>query len=348
MLRRFTSVMCRRAVVASAAASLQVARMNQSQIGGRGQQVPPELRAPAGSRPVPARGQQPPVEEGETDDHHHVEPVKPTDSKYVAVEHDAQGIATLRLNRAPVNSLNLEFFTEFNQWLLWLGSDEATKAVVITSAIPLVYSAGLDINELHNPQPERMGKFWTAFQEMWLILNSFPKPLIAAVNGNAPAGGCIIAIACDYRVMARNPAGAPDKLFRIGLNETKLGIVAPPWVMAGYSYVLGHRKAERMLQLGETPTAEEALAIGLIDAVVEEDQVLATALKEAAKFAAIPNQARWMSRDMMRQEVNAFLNSDEARQYDTNFFMQMVATEDVQKNIGNYLARLSGKKSGKN
>ncbi|CUE60322.1 3,2-trans-enoyl-CoA isomerase, putative [Bodo saltans] len=339
-MRRVASVFARRALVAPLVLSQALRHQGGQQIH-RGD-IRAELRAPQGSRPaVPARGgqQQQQQEGGEAPE---FTPVKPQNSKYVQAETDAAtGIATLKMGRAPVNSLSLEFFTEFNQWLLWLRSDEAVKSVIITSAIPLVFSAGLDINELHQPQPERMAKFWTAFQEMWLILNSFPKPLIAAINGNSPAGGCIISLACDFRVMARSPKAAPEKLFRIGLNETKLGLVAPPWVMAGYSYVLGHRRAERMLQLGETPTADEALMIGLVDSVVEEDQVYATAVKEASRFMAVPNQARWMSRDMVRQEVTAFLRSEEERDYDTQFFMQMVNSEEVQKSIGGYLARLS-------
>jgi 3,2-trans-enoyl-CoA isomerase len=144
--------------------------------------------------------------------------------------------------------------------------------------------------------------------------------------------------------MARSPKQHPEKHFRIGLNETKLGIVAPPWVMSGFAYTVGTRKAERMLQLGETPTADEALKLGLVDAVVEEDAVLSEAQKEAEKFIAIPNQARWMSRDLMRQEVLQFLRSEEERQYDVQFFQQLIKNPDVQKSIGTYLARLSGAK----
>jgi len=301
--------------------------------------IPAELRAPRGGMAPP------PQAEAEEDNMPPMPPQKPTEApKFLQISHNDKGICTLKLGRPPVNSLSLEMFRELNDWLLYLGGDEETKAVILTSAIPLVYSAGLDINELHNPKEDRMTTFWSAFQENWLILNSYPKPLIAAINGNAPAGGCILSLACDYRIMAAHPKDQPTKPFRIGLNETKLGIVAPPWVMAGFRYVVGTRKAERMLQLGETPTAEEALAIGLVDKVVQEADVLAEAEKEAARFLAIPNNARWMSRDMMRQEVTQFLASDEEREYDTNFFKQMMGNEDVQRSISGYLARLSGNK----
>lgn len=92
---------------------------------------------------------------------------------------------------------------------------------------------------------------------MWLILNSFPKPIIAAITGNSPAGGCIMAMGCDYRIMTSGPSSSgsssgatANRAYRIGLNEVKLGITAPAWVMPAYSYILGSRRAERMLQLG--------------------------------------------------------------------------------------------------
>lgn len=253
------------------------------------------------------------------------------------------GITTFAMNRAPVNSLNLEVFEELNDWLMWHSYSDETKAIILTSSLSLVFSAGLDITELHKAKEERFAQFWTAFQEAWLILNTFPKPVIAAINGNSPAGGCVLALCCDYRVMARCPEGKPDKAYRIGLNETKLGIVAPPWVMKSMKYVIGNRKAERMLQLGETPTAEQALAIGLVDAVVEENQVLETAKAEAKKYLAVADEARWMTKDMVRKEVVEELSHPEQRRYDMEFFTQLIQNPEVQKQIEDYLARLRKK-----
>lgn len=118
---------------------------------------------------------------------------------------------------------------------------------------PKVFSAGLDILEMYGKSPERCGEFWKAVQEMWLKLYSSNMVTIAAVNvcttrpptyqhtrlhlqpnttslssfcppqGSSPAGGCLIALTCDYRIMADNPR------YGIGLNETQLGIVAPFW-----------------------------------------------------------------------------------------------------------------------
>ena len=101
---------------------------------------------------------------------------------------------------------------------------DGAKACVVTSARPGVFSAGLDIMSMYGRTDDELREYWTYVQDMWLALYMAPIPMIAAVNGAAPAGGCLIAMSCDYRVMAQHPK------FNIGLNETLLGIVAPTWV----------------------------------------------------------------------------------------------------------------------
>ena len=326
-----------RMVLCAATPLMQRAFQSGGTRGPQGGQQPPEVGSFRG------QPQQPPRQQMEQE-----APPPPTrppgEPKFFKSDLNQNGVLTLKMSRAPVNSLSLDMFEEINTWLLWYGYDETVKAIVLTSDIPMVFSAGLDITELHDPKVERFTEFWRNFQEIWMILNTFPKPVIAAINGNSPAGGCVLSICCDYRVMARAPASAPDRLYRIGLNETKLGIVAPPWVMSSYSYILGTRKAERMLQLGETPTADEALALGLVDAVVSEEECIATAVKEAEKLLKIPSEARWMSKDMMRRELFRFMGTDEERQYDTEFFTKMIKTPEVVQSIGNYLSRLGSKK----
>lgn len=262
--------------------------------------------------------------------------------KFIQFSTDADGVATVKFNRGPVNSLSLEFFEEFTQWMMWMGDAEEIKAVILSSNIPSVFSAGIDIGELYQPKEDRFPMFWSAFQHYFITLHTFPKPIICAINGNSPAGGCITALGCDYRIMAKHPKDKPDRLYRIGLNETKLGLVAPPWAMASLGYVVGKRRAEKMLQLGETPTAAEALAIGLIDEVVDEEEITARANAAAKKFLSVNNQARWLSRDMMRGEIMAFLGDREAQEQDIQFHANYVVNPDVQKSIGDYLARLKG------
>ncbi|CAJ1013978.1 Enoyl-CoA hydratase/isomerase, putative, partial [Leishmania shawi] len=129
-----------------------------------------------------------------------------------------------------------------------------------------------------------------------------------------------------------------------GLNETKLGLVAPPWTMPAYAYLLGSRQAERMLQLGETPLADDAHKLGLIDEVApDEERTIEAAYKQAERFLSVPQQSRWMARDMMRREYLQMLASDEERNYDTEFFTQFVMNSEVQQNLERYLERLKSR-----
>lgn len=274
-------------------------------------------------------------------------PKKPEEQKLVSVTEnvDGTGITVIKMKNKPVNSLSLELLKELNDWMLWLGAAEGVKGVVISSDLPLVFSAGLDLKEFVDAKPEPFKVYWKTFQEFYLIMHTFPRPLVAAVTGNSPAGGCIIALCCDYRIMAKSPEGKADKPYRIGLNETKLGLVAPPWVMQSLSYVIGQRKAERHLTLGETPTAEEAEKIGLVDVVLEnEADVIPAAIKEAAKMSTISEEARWMTKDMMRRPLVELFASPEDREYDADFFASLATAEPVQKQLKEYVAKLGGAK----
>ncbi|KAG8236576.1 hypothetical protein J437_LFUL015762 [Ladona fulva] len=101
-------------------------------------------------------------------------------------------------------------------------------------SLPTVFTAGLDIKEMCKPKPDRIKAFWTALQGVWLKLYGSSFPTVAAINGHSPAGGCLLAVCCEYRVMV-----GPS--YRIGPNETQLGIVIPIWYVdfnLGKLYIL--------------------------------------------------------------------------------------------------------------
>eukprot|EP00758_Cryptobia_borreli_P011372 Tbor_TRINITY_DN5649_c0_g3::TRINITY_DN5649_c0_g3_i1::g.8363::m.8363/K13238/DCI; 3,2-trans-enoyl-CoA isomerase, mitochondrial len=267
------------------------------------------------------------------------------DPKYFSYTIDeVTGMCTLKLGRKPVNGLSFEFMEELNHWLAYLGDCDEVKGLILSSSIKSIFSAGLDLNEMYQPKEERLIPFWSSFQMLFISLNTFPKPVVAAINGNAPAGGCILALACDYRIMADEDPNH-KRPYRIGLNETKLGLVAPPWAMDSLTYVVGRRISERMLQLGETPTAKQAMAIGLVDEVVPEAEVLTKATEACRRFSSINKQARWLTRDMLRREVLQSLGDEEAQQQDLNFFASMVMNEDVQSSLKKYLDQLKKPKA---
>jgi hypothetical protein len=132
------------------------------------------------------------------------------------VEHvKDKSYAILRLNRAPVNSLNLDFLTQLNIQLDKFEQSNDINGVILTSQIANIFSAGLDILEMYQIKADRGRQFWSTLQEFWIKLYGSSKIYIAAINGHSPAGGCLAAMSCDYRIMVKGP-------YKIGLNETQL------------------------------------------------------------------------------------------------------------------------------
>ncbi|XP_071461663.1 enoyl-CoA delta isomerase 1, mitochondrial isoform X2 [Marmota flaviventris] len=201
----------------------------------------------------------------------------------VLVEPDAAtGVAVMKLRNPPVNSLSLELLTEFVISLEKLENDKTFRGVIITSDRPGIFSAGLDLTEMCGKNPAHYAEYWKAVQELWLRLYPSNLVLVAAINGASPAGGCLMSLACDYRILADNPK------YVIGLNETLLGIIAPFWFKDTLVNTIGHRASERALQLGLLFPPAEALQVGMVDQVVPEDQVQSTALSVMSQWMAIP------------------------------------------------------------
>uniref|UniRef100_H3D0P9 Enoyl-CoA delta isomerase 1, mitochondrial n=1 Tax=Tetraodon nigroviridis TaxID=99883 RepID=H3D0P9_TETNG len=214
--------------------------------------------------------------------------------------------------------------------------DKSCRGIILTSGQPKVFSAGLDIMEMYGKSPEHCGEFWRAVQEIWLKLYGSNMVVIAAINGSSPAGGCLLSLTCDYRIMADNPR------YSIGLNETQLGIVAPFWFRDTMMNTVGHRSTEIALQLGQLYSPAEALETGLVDKLVPEDQVLATATQAMAKWLAIPDHARQLTKSMVRKQTVDKLTSN--RESDIQNFVSFITKDSIQKSLGMYLAMLRKKK----
>ncbi|XP_060696224.1 enoyl-CoA delta isomerase 1, mitochondrial [Hemiscyllium ocellatum] len=263
---------------------------------------------------------------------------RPFSNKNMTVELDSNtGVAVIQMKKPPVNSLSLEFLTEFAINMEKLEMDRECRGVVLTSSIPKIFSAGLDINEMYGKTPEHSGEFWRAVQEIWLKLYGSNMVTIAAINGSSPAGGCLMALACDYRIMADNPK------YAIGLNETKLGIVAPFWFKDSMINVIGRRATEHSLQLGLMYSASDALKIGLVDQLVAQDKIMTHALSVMSEWLAIPDHARQITKSMMRKPTLDRLLTN--RESDIQNFVNFISKDSIQKSLQLYLEMLKQRKS---
>ncbi|OBS80620.1 hypothetical protein A6R68_21178 [Neotoma lepida] len=242
----------------------------------------------------------------------------------------------MKFKNPPVNSLSLEFLTEFVISLEKLENDKTFRGVILTSDCPGVFSAGLNLMEMYGRNPAHYAEYWKAVQELWLRLYLSNLIVVAAINGVSPAGGCLMALTCDYRIMADNPK------YTIGLNESLVGIVAPFWLKDSFVDTIGHRAAERALQLGMLFPPAEALKLGLVDEVVPEDQIHSKARSVMAQWLAIPDHSRQLTKSMMRKATAD--NLIKQREADIQNFVSFISRDSIQKSLNMYLEKLQRKK----
>lgn len=244
------------------------------------------------------------------------------------------GVSTVTMNRPPVNGLNLDLLSD----LLSVFSDlesERSRGVILTSSSPTVFSAGLDILEMYKPDQDRIEKFWLTLQDMWITLYGSSYPTVAAINGHSPAGGCLLACSCEYRVMVQGN-------YSIGLNETKLGIVAPFWFVDIFKNTVPLRTAELALTTGKLFTVDEALKVGLIDEVAtDKNDAIAKAEKFLTQFAKIHPMARANTKNLLREA--AIKRLEENKEEDLQSFLNYVKLPAVQKGLEIYMQSLKKK-----
>ena len=180
----------------------------------------------------------------------------------------------------------------------------------------------------------RKCRYIKAVQDVFVELYNYPKPVIAAIGGAAPAGGCWLALQCDYRIMTNTVPNAV-----IGLNETKLGIVAPMYFQEPLIRTVGFRHADRLLQLGSLVKPDEALKLGLVDMLHAEPE--AAALQVAKEWMAIPTAARTNTKSALRKDLVDHL--ERTREYQTKSFWSQVQHPNVQNEVSRYLASLKKK-----
>lgn len=174
-----------------------------------------------------------------------------------------QGFATITMARGKANAFNTAMVAELNAALEDAKSDDAVKAVVLTSNRPRFFSAGFDANEVFSYNREEMTEYLTAYGGLVHRVFHYPKPTLAVMPGHAFAGGAIVALGCDFRLWV-------DGEYGYALNEVNVGVVIPPHLFSMLKDAAGPAWARRMVLTGDPVNPRQALAVGLVDEVVEE------------------------------------------------------------------------------
>lgn len=194
------------------------------------------------------------------------------------------GVALIKLHRGVTNPLNLACALELGKALDLARTDPDVRSVVLASANDKFFSIGFDIPELFDQDVDAFTRFYRAINRASLALYTLPKPVVAAITGHAIAGGCILALCCDYRFISEG-----RKL--MGLNEVKLGVPVPYLADRILHALVGTRHAREIMETGEFYGPEEGFLMGLVDEVLPPDQVVDQAIEKAEQMGALPAAA---------------------------------------------------------
>jgi len=187
------------------------------------------------------------------------------------------GIATVCMSRGKVNALDGEMVSELRSALRELARRDDTAGVVLTGA-GAFFSFGLDVPGLYDLTPAAFTEFLRDFTALYTELFGFPRPLIAALNGHAAAGGCMLALAADLRLMADGPG-------RIGLNEASFGSSLFAGSVEMLRFAVGDPAAAQVAHRATLFDVAAAAKLGLIDDVVAAEQLLGEARSRAAALS---------------------------------------------------------------
>ena len=210
-------------------------------------------------------------------------------------------VVELRLNRPPANALNHELLEAL------LVACEASVGNgargLILSGREGMFCAGIDVPELLGQDRASIHRFWSLLFRADRTLAASPVPVVAAIAGHSPAGGAVLATHCDYRVAAEGS-------FKIGFNEVQVGLPLPPSIMHTFSDLVGARTARRLGMEGRLIGMEEAHAIGLVDELVPQDEVVSRALEYLEGLLRLPPIAMNRTRLIGKARLLEVLDDD--------------------------------------
>jgi enoyl-CoA hydratase len=217
-------------------------------------------------------------------------------------------LALLRLDKARGNAIDERLVEDLLSASRVLAEDEGVRGVLVASAHRSVFCPGLDLVTLGGLDRPALGRFMQRFADMVRSLYAMPKPMVAAVSGHAVAGGCILALTADYRVLRR---GA-----QIGLNEVKIGLPLPWSVALLVQATAAPTALSRIALLGRNFESEEAVAVGLADEIADAEGFEEACLVRLQEFAEKDPRAVATTKRYLRGRVVDEMEAHEAELID--------------------------------
>ena len=241
---------------------------------------------------------------------------------------DDGGVALIRMEHKPANVLTTEFSDALNAEFDRVREDGSVEAVVLTGT-GSAFSAGVELFRVVDDGAAYVESLLASLGVLFSKLRAFPKPVVAAVNGHAIAGGAVIACACDYRVMSRGNG-------RIGLPELRVGVPFPSVAFDIVRAAVPQRYQREVLLLGRSYDPEAAAERGFVDEMVPPEQLIERAREIAVELTSIPAATYDLTkRQLSRAEGRAAELDDELRSIWTS--------AETASHIRDYLERTLGR-----
>ena len=213
-------------------------------------------------------------------------------------------VAILRMDKGRGNSIDEPLTRDLIQAAADLAADPAVRGVLLTSAHPKLFSPGLDLVTLIELDRKAMERFMLLFADMVWALYGLAKPMVAGVNGHAVAGGCILALTADHRVLRRGGA-------QIGLNEVRVGLPLPWTVTELLRASVPPNALSQVALLGRNFTDEEALRVGLADELADASGFEDHCLLRLDEFVEKDSYAVATTKAALRHDVLAAMKAHE-------------------------------------
>lgn len=252
-------------------------------------------------------------------------------AEFVRVDIDER-IATIRLDRPPMNAINSAMQEELRAAAAQVAADADVRAVVLYGG-EKVFAAGADVKEFAGQDHAFMARDAGRVTSSIDALARIPKPVIAAVTGFALGGGCEVALAADFRISADDA--------KWGQPEILLGIIPGMGGTQRLARLVGPAKAKDLIFTGRFVDAQEALEIGLVDAVVPVADVYESALAMASKLAKGPALALAAAKAAIDGGLDGDLGS--GLRLESHLFASLFATEDARIGIASFVEKGPGK-----
>jgi enoyl-CoA hydratase/carnithine racemase len=251
--------------------------------------------------------------------------------EFVRVERD-QAVATIRLDRPPMNALNAQVQGEIAVAAVQVGGDPAIRAVILYGG-EKIFAAGADIKEMAQASYGQMAADTRQLQQSFTAVAKIPKPVVAAVTGYALGGGLELALCADFRVAGESA--------RVGQPEILLGVIPGAGGTQRLPRLVGPARAKDMVYTGRFVGAQEALAIGLVDKVVPDDDVYQAACDLVSQYATGPAAALRAAKQAIDEGLEVSL--DTGLEIERLHFAGLFATEDQRTGMHSFVENGPGK-----